>query len=60
MEVVALALDEAGTIHKPFGDGPAVSVVAESAVRTRYYARMAEQAERGEDKDARRAPEEGV
>jgi hypothetical protein len=50
MEVVALALDEAGTIHKPFGDGPAVSVVAESAVRTRYYARMAEQAERGEDK----------
>jgi hypothetical protein len=50
MDMVALALDEAGETFRPFADGPLVRAVAESAARSRYYARIAEQAEPGEDK----------
>ena len=51
MKVVAIALEEAGKSVRPIGEnGPQVQAVAESAIRTRYYARIAEQAEPGEDK----------
>lgn len=51
MDVVGVALDEAGEDFRPFAaSGPLVRAVPDSAIRTRYYARIAEQAEPGEDK----------
>jgi len=53
IDVVANALAEAGETIRPFGiTGPLIAAVPESAARTRYYARIAEQAEPGEDKRA--------
>jgi KaiC/GvpD/RAD55 family RecA-like ATPase len=49
MDVVNGAIAEAGTSLRPFGEnGPTVRAVAEGSIRTRYYARMADQAEDGE------------
>jgi putative DNA primase/helicase len=43
MDMVAVALNEAGAPFRPFGtDGPLVRAVADGAVRERYYARIAE------------------
>jgi hypothetical protein len=51
IDVVSAALAEAGEAIRPFGiSGPLVTAIPESAARTRYYARIAEQAEPGEDK----------
>jgi hypothetical protein len=51
MTVVAEAIEDAGEAFRPFGaSGPLVRVVADDLVRGRYYARIAEQAEPGEDK----------
>jgi hypothetical protein len=51
MDVVADAIAEAGSAIRPFGEtGPIVQAAAEGAIRTRYYARMADQAEDGENK----------
>jgi AAA domain len=51
MDVVATALEEAAVLAKPLGEnGPQIQIVAETAVRNRYFASIAEQAEPGEDK----------
>jgi hypothetical protein len=53
MDVVSIAIDEAGEDFRPFGiSGPLVRAVPDRAIRSRYYARIAEQAEPGEDKAA--------
>lgn len=50
MDVVALALDEKGADLRPFGmAGPQVRAVADSHIRDRYFARIAEKAEPDED-----------
>ncbi len=51
MVVAAEAIDEDGETMRPLADGPVVRAVADSIVRDRYYARIAEQAEPDEDKD---------
>jgi len=51
MDVVFAAIDEAGEEFRPLADGPLVRGVSEDAIRRRYYIRVAEQAEPGEDKD---------
>ncbi len=49
LEIVAQTIGEAGEPIKAFGvDGPMVKAAANSAVRSRYYARIAEQPEPGE------------
>jgi hypothetical protein len=49
LEIVAQTIGEAGEPIKAFGvDGPMVKAAADSAVRSRYYARIAEQPEPGE------------
>ncbi|MGA2495918.1 MAG: AAA family ATPase [Roseiarcus sp.] len=51
LDVTRVAIDEAGVSVHPFGDSnPAVRAVAESAVRIRHRARIAEQAEAGADR----------
>ena len=42
--MIAQAIDEAGQDLRSFPDGPLVRAVHDEAVRTRYYARIAEQA----------------
>jgi putative DNA primase/helicase len=42
MDTVELALIEAGRNLRPFADGAEVKAVAEDAIRSRYYARLAE------------------
>lgn len=49
MAMVAQAIDEAGEMIRPFDNGPLVKGVCDEAVRRRYYARIAEKAEPGED-----------
>jgi AAA domain len=50
MDIVALALDESGVAHRPFGwAGPEVRAVADSHIRERYFARVAEKAAPDED-----------
>ncbi len=50
MDVVTLALEENGQDFKPFGPrGPSVRATTERSIRVRYSARLAEQAEQGED-----------
>ncbi|WP_424362964.1 helicase RepA family protein [Methylocystis parvus] len=50
MDVIAEAIGDAGESFKPFGtDGPLVRGVAERAVRERYFARIAENADPDED-----------
>jgi hypothetical protein len=44
MEMIAQAIDAAGQDLRSFPDGPMVRAVHDEAVRTRYYARIAEQA----------------
>lgn len=51
MAVVAEAIDEAGETIKPRSDMPIVRAVAERHVRSLYFARIAEQAEDGEDRE---------
>ena len=48
-DVVALAIDEAGEMIPSFPAGPTVRAVKEDAVRRRYFVRIAEKAEPGED-----------
>jgi hypothetical protein len=49
MDVVTAAIAESGSPIRPFGvTGPVVQAVVESVIRTRYYARIADQAEDGE------------
>ena len=50
MLVVAEAINESGQSIRPFGDGPLVRAAADVIIRARYYARIAEQADPGEDK----------
>jgi hypothetical protein len=51
VEVVAQAVGEAGSDFRPFGnDGPLVRAVDDEIVRKRYYERIAERAEPGDDK----------
>ncbi len=50
MDTIAASIDEAGEMFRPFADGPLVKVVADEIVRELYYARIAEQAEPGEDR----------
>ena len=50
MDVIALAIDENGKDIRPFGlTGPQVRAVADSRIRERYFARIAEKAAPGED-----------
>jgi len=50
MAMVTEAIDDAGKTIRPFGaSGPVVRAVADAAVRNRFYSRIAEQAEVGED-----------
>jgi hypothetical protein len=50
MEVVNASIEEAGKPISPWGDrGTRVQAAPDGAVRTRYYARIAEKAEDGED-----------
>jgi AAA domain len=49
LDTISLALVENGKQLKPLADGPLVDAVPESALRSRYYARLAERAEPGED-----------
>lgn len=51
MAVVAEAIEEAGENVRPFGaNGPPVRGVADGIIRSRYYARIAEQAAPDEDR----------
>ena len=50
IEVVAQAEDEAGETLQPWPDGPLVRAVNDDEVRRRYYARIAEQAGRDDDR----------
>ncbi|MGJ0504639.1 MAG: hypothetical protein ACR65X_13045, partial [Methylocystis sp.] len=49
MDTIAVSIDEAGEVFRPFSDGPLVKAVADSIVRERYYARIAEQPAPGEN-----------
>jgi AAA domain len=50
MDVVAMALDEKGADHRPFGmQGPKVRAVADSHIRDLYFSRVAEKAAPAED-----------
>jgi hypothetical protein len=50
MDVTVAALEEAGAPFKPFGaKGPSVHAVADKAIRSRYFARIAEQADTDEE-----------
>jgi hypothetical protein len=49
MDVIRAAIDEAGQPIRPIHDGPIVSATPDKAVIARFYARMAERAEDGED-----------
>jgi len=49
INTICLAIAEAGVRVQPFSDSPIISAAPETAVRSRYYARLAEQAEPGED-----------
>jgi hypothetical protein len=49
MDVVKASLEEAGEEFRPFADGPLVRATSDAAVRSRYYARIAEKAEPSED-----------
>jgi hypothetical protein len=52
MDVAVAALEESGAPFKPFGaKGPSVHAVDDRAIRLRYFARMAEQADADEDPD---------
>jgi hypothetical protein len=52
MDVVDAAIEEIGESFRPFGEsGPIVRGVYEKAIRIRYYARMAESAAPGEEKE---------
>jgi hypothetical protein len=52
MDVTVAALEESGSDHKPHGkQGPIVRAVDDKAIRLRYFARMAEQADDAEDRD---------
>jgi hypothetical protein len=52
MDIVALALEEKGADHRPFGmEGPKVRAVEDSHIRDRYFARIAEKAAPNEDED---------
>lgn len=51
MSVVAEAIDEAGETIRPGADMPIVKAVAERHIRSRYFARIAERADEGEDKE---------
>ena len=49
INTISLAIAEAGIRAQPSSDSPVVSAAPEEAVRSRYYARTAEQAEPGKD-----------
>jgi len=49
MTVIKEATEEAGIIFKPFADGPMVTGVVASIVRTRLYAKIAEKADPDDD-----------
>jgi len=49
INTIGLAIAEAGIRVQPSSDSPVVSASPEEAVRSRYYARIAEQAEPGKD-----------
>jgi hypothetical protein len=49
INTTGLAIAEAGIRVQPSSDSPVVSASPEEAVRSRYYARIAEQAEPGKD-----------
>jgi hypothetical protein len=49
MEVTGAAIDDAGKSIKPFHDGPLVKSAPETAIRSRFDARVAERAEPDED-----------
>ena len=51
MDMVTAAIEESGEDFQSFDDGPMVRAVKDEAVRRRYYARIAEKAEAGEDAD---------
>ncbi|MGJ0503340.1 MAG: hypothetical protein ACR65X_06255, partial [Methylocystis sp.] len=48
MDTIAVSIDEAGEVFRPFSDGPLVKAVADSIVRERYYARIAEKPRDGD------------
>jgi hypothetical protein len=52
MDVVIAALDEAGEDFRPYTDGPLVRAVADSRIRTRLYAAIAEMADPEENPEA--------
>ena len=50
MEVITAAIEEAGAIISPWGDkGVQVQAANEDSIRSRYFARMAEKADKDED-----------
>jgi AAA domain-containing protein len=51
MSVIHEALDEAGQDMRPLQDGPIVRAVTADIVRDRFYIRIAEEAEPGEDQE---------
>ena len=51
LNTVQLALIEAGRDLRPYSDGPEVRAVTEEAIRLRYYARLAEEADPDETPD---------
>jgi hypothetical protein len=52
MDVTVAALEESGKEFKPHGtQGAIVRAVDDKAIRLRYFARMAEQADDAEDRD---------
>jgi hypothetical protein len=51
MDTVEAALDEAGKKIRPFQDGPLIKAAPDKTIRARYYVRIAEKAEDGEDPD---------
>ncbi len=52
METAALAIEEAGEEIRPFANGPIVRAAPETAMRRRYYAKIAETADEGENQKA--------
>ena len=50
MDTIAASIDEAGEQFRPFADGPPIRAVSDEIVREKYYTRIAEQAEPGEDR----------
>jgi hypothetical protein len=51
MDMAAAAIEAAGKDFRSFPDGPMVHAVKDQCIRDRYYARIAEKAESGEDAD---------